>query len=47
MHGAASQQSVAATAALQQTLKLVGFWDGPVDGNWTPELTEAVKAFQV
>jgi hypothetical protein len=47
VHGAASQASVAATAALQQTLKLVGFWDGPVDGIWTPALTEAVMAFQV
>ena len=45
--GAAAQESVAATAAVQQTLKLVGFWDGPVDGIWTPELTEAVQAFQV
>jgi len=45
--GAAAQESVATTAALQQTLTLVGFWDGPVDGIWTPELTEAVKAFQV
>ena len=47
VQGAASQQSVAATAAVQQTLKLVGFWDGPVDGIWTPALTDAVKAFQV
>lgn len=45
--GAAAQESLATTAAIQQTLKLVGFWDGPVDGVWTPELTEAVKAFQV
>ena len=45
--GAAAQESLAMTAAIQQTLKLVGFWDGPVDGVWTPELTEAVKAFQV
>ena len=37
---------MASTAAVQQTLKLVGFWDGPVDGIWTPELTEAVKEFQ-
>ena len=47
IHGVASQESVAVTAALQQTLRLVGFWDGPVDGIWTPALTEAVKAFQV
>ena len=38
---------MASTAAVQQTLKLTGFWDGPVDGVWTPELTEAVAAFQV
>lgn len=44
--GAAAQQSVATTAAIQQTLKLVGFWDGPVDGVWTPALTEAVTALQ-
>jgi murein L,D-transpeptidase YcbB/YkuD len=46
LSGAAAQESVATTAAVQQTLKLVGFWDGPVDGIWTPELTEAVKEFQ-
>ena len=44
--GAAAQESVATTAAIQQTLKLVGFWDRPVDGVWTPELTAAVQAFQ-
>ena len=44
--GASAQGTVAATAAVQQTLKLVGFWDGPVDGVWTPELTDAVIAFQ-
>ena len=44
--GASAQGTVAATAAVQQTLKLVGFWDGPVDGVWTPELTEAVMALQ-
>ena len=45
--GAAAQDAVASTAAVQQTLTLTGFWDGPVDGVWTPELTEAVAAFQV
>ncbi|MGO4301521.1 peptidoglycan-binding domain-containing protein [Leifsonia sp. RAF41] len=44
--GAAAKESAATTAALQQTLKLAGFWDGPVDGQWTPALTEALKAFQ-
>jgi murein L,D-transpeptidase YcbB/YkuD len=45
--GEAAQESIASTAALQQTLALVGFWDGPIDGMWTPELTEALKEFQV
>ncbi len=44
--GAAAQESLASAAAVQQTLKLAGFWDGPVDGVWTPELTEAVQALQ-
>ena len=44
--GATAQQEVATTAAVQQTLKLAGFWDGPVDGVWTPALTEALKDFQ-
>lgn len=45
--GAAAQESVATTAAVQQTLKLAGLWDGPVDGIWTPELTAAVQTLQV
>jgi murein L,D-transpeptidase YcbB/YkuD len=45
--GAAAQQSTASTAAVQQTLKLAGYWNGPVDGQWTPALTEALKKFQV
>lgn len=44
--GAADDESLATTAAVQQTLKLAGYWDGPVDGLWTPELTEALKKFQ-
>jgi murein L,D-transpeptidase YcbB/YkuD len=44
--GAAAEKAVASTAAVQQTLKLAGYWDGPVDGDWTPELTEALKEFQ-
>jgi peptidoglycan hydrolase-like protein with peptidoglycan-binding domain len=44
--GAAASQEVASTAAVQQTLKLAGHWSGPVDGAWTPALTEALKAFQ-
>ena len=44
--GAIAQAAVASTAAVQQTLKIAGFWDGPVDGQWTPELTNALKDFQ-
>jgi peptidoglycan hydrolase-like protein with peptidoglycan-binding domain len=44
--GAIAQAAVASTAAVQQTLKIAGFWDGPVDGKWTPELTTALKEFQ-
>lgn len=42
----AAGETIASTAAVQQTLALAGFWDGPIDGEWTPELTEAVKEFQ-
>lgn len=41
-----AQADVASTAALQQTLHLVGYWDGPVDGQWTPELTDALVRLQ-
>ena len=44
--GAAAQKETASTAALQQTLKLTGYWDGPVDGKWTDELTDALKELQ-
>ena len=44
--GAVAQEAAASTAAVQQTLKLAGYWDGPVDGTWTPALTDALKAFQ-
>ena len=44
--GDAAEQSVATTAAVQQTLSLAGFWTGPIDGEWTPALTEALEAFQ-
>jgi murein L,D-transpeptidase YcbB/YkuD len=44
--GATAQDAAVATAAVQQTLKLAGFWDGPVDGEWTPALTDALKDFQ-
>ncbi len=34
------------TAAVQGILKLTGYYTGPVDGKWTPELTDALKQFQ-
>lgn len=43
---AEAQNELATTAAVQQTLSLVGYWDGPIDGVWTEELTAAVMAFQ-
>lgn len=33
-------------ASVQTALKLAGYWDGPIDGEWTPELTDALKQFQ-
>ena len=44
--GAAAQEETASTAAVQQTLKLAGYWDGPVDGVWTDELTGALEKLQ-
>jgi murein L,D-transpeptidase YcbB/YkuD len=44
--GAVAKRALTSTAAVQQTLKLAGFWDGPVDGEWTPALTEALMSFQ-
>jgi murein L,D-transpeptidase YcbB/YkuD len=45
--GAAATQALAHTAAVQSTLKLAGYWTGPVDGHWTQELTAALKQFQM
>ena len=38
------EQSLTQTAALQTVLKLTGYWTGPIDGTWTPELTDALEA---
>lgn len=43
---AAAQEATATTAALQQTLRLAGYWDGPVDGVWSDALTAALMEFQ-
>ena len=34
------------TAAVQTVLTLTGFWQGPIDGVWTDELTAALQEFQ-
>jgi peptidoglycan hydrolase-like protein with peptidoglycan-binding domain len=41
----AAEDMIEATS-VQTTLKLAGYWDGPIDGQWTPELTAALKQFQ-
>ena len=46
VNGDAAEEAVVHTAAVQTTLKLAGYWPGDVDGEWTPELTEALMAFQ-
>jgi len=43
---AAANDELISTTAVQQTLTLLGLWDGPVDGVWTDELTAAVKELQ-
>ena len=35
------------TAAVQTVLTLTGFWQGPIDGVWTDELTAALQEFQI
>ncbi len=44
--GAVATSALAHTAAVQSTLKLAGYWTGPIDGQWTAELTDALKKFQ-
>ena len=42
----AASQSLVEIASLQSVLKVAGYWTGPVDGKWTPELTDALKKMQ-
>jgi peptidoglycan hydrolase-like protein with peptidoglycan-binding domain len=43
---AKSKQQSLNIAALQGVLTAGGFYTGPIDGNWTPEVESAVKAYQ-
>jgi predicted lipoprotein with Yx(FWY)xxD motif/murein L,D-transpeptidase YcbB/YkuD len=43
---AAGQEQARQTVMLQTILTLTGFWDGPRDGVWTDDLTEALIDFQ-
>ncbi len=44
--GDAAAQSIAHTAAVQSALALLGYWTGPIDGQWTEELTDALMELQ-
>jgi len=44
--GTEAEEAVVHTAAVQSALKLAGYWPGAIDGEWTPELTEALEALQ-
>ncbi len=43
---AVGQQESMETAALQTALKVTGFWNGPIDGQWTDALTQALLNLQ-
>lgn len=40
------QEQARQTVILQTILSLVGYWDGPIDGVWTDELTQSLMNFQ-
>jgi hypothetical protein len=42
----AAATAMTQTAALQTVLKLTGYWPGPIDGQWTDELTAALSSFR-
>ena len=41
-----AQETVATTAAIQTSLKILGFWEGPIDGVASEELTQAIMDLQ-
>jgi murein L,D-transpeptidase YcbB/YkuD len=44
--GEAAAEDMIEATSVQTTLKLAGYWPGPIDGEWTQELTDALKEFQ-
>ena len=42
----AGQEQARQTVVLQTILSLAGYWDDPIDGVWTDDLTEALMDFQ-
>jgi murein L,D-transpeptidase YcbB/YkuD len=42
----AEQQEVIEATSVQTTLRLAGYWPGPIDGTWTPELEDALRQMQ-
>ncbi len=44
--GQATAQAIAYASAVQTALKLAGYWNGPIDGQWTDDLTKALQSFQ-
>ena len=42
----AAADELVAASSIQTALKLAGFWPGAIDGEWTPQLEEALKEFQ-
>ena len=44
--GEAATEDLIEATSVQTTLKLAGYWPGAIDGEWTPELTDALREFQ-
>jgi murein L,D-transpeptidase YcbB/YkuD len=44
--GEAATEDLVEATSVQTALKLAGYWPGAIDGEWTPELTDALQEFQ-
>ena len=44
--GSALAGATTHTASVQGALKVLGYWDGPVDGAWSDELSDAIAKLQ-